>query len=124
MRFINGFTVLDGASEADLQQCDQLRVLLDKLDAAGSNAAELANYLRDEGVRGVRADAYQCAIAEYLNERLDEGYTVGVGGTVVLWHKSRRWAVAAALYGHTMSHFIRAFDKGMFPELERNGGSM
>lgn len=120
----DGFIQFSETSEADQLTCDQLRVLLDKLDAAGSTTAELAAFLRDEGVRGDRAQPYTCVIAEYLNSRLDGAYAVGAGGVITIARREGdelvRFAIAQAT--PVVQQFIREFDNEQHPELLREAG--
>lgn len=84
-----------------------------KLAAQGS-PHQIAHYLQNQGVTGVRGQAYECPVARYLDARL------GISESAVLVNLVR---AGVPLMGITMripsevGVFIREFDGGQFNEL-------
>jgi hypothetical protein len=75
------------------------------------------------GARGLRQDAERCVLASYLNAVLGADARVGtvaVGTAVTVIKPSRRWARKVTVrHPAGVEAFVRAFDAGTYPVLER-----
>ena len=118
----------------DIVVCEQVSRLLGKFESAGSSLGEMAQLMHDHGVLGIRGNGYFCAVAEYLNDHIEEsGYVVSVSGAgAVLVHHGKRGddgeSVRVDSHGvgkigksEAREQFVSAFDTGMFPSITRSG---
>ncbi len=99
--------------------------LQNKLNALGDNAYGVASTLQVKGVKGLKQDSQQCALAVYLG-RNSKKYVYSVGDRSVTIYEKRPgkdvWArrgEAIGSFDHPHRDFVVQFDKGFFPGLEK-----
>lgn len=99
-----------------------VRQVTSLLDGLGSSAHEVGATLARQGIRGIPGDENRCALAAYLwavvgcDARV-RSVTVRDGWVMV----GTRWRMLPVAQPSAVRSFIRQFDAGCFPELNRSG---
>lgn len=94
------------------------RELVDQLNALNT-AGDVADLMRREGATGVRDMATQCVIAEWMRTNLggNRHLRVRTSGAIQLGMTPARTNIDN--WSPAVSQFIRAFDRGAYPDLAR-----
>lgn len=83
---------------------------------------EVAEFLREKDIKGVRLSAGSCPIAKYME--IETGLIVSVGSfDVGGWSKTYEETFHSDLLS-PVSDFVRYFDRGGFPELEKGRANL
>lgn len=92
-----------------MQKLDDVRA---QVFALGKTAEEIAQRLRDEGIKGVRKNSRHCAISAYVHKRFP-GVKVRTGGCLILGDYGE--LIESLPVGHL--DFVANFDNGLYPDL-------
>ncbi len=88
--------------------------VVDKLETLGSSR-QIADFLEQQGILGVRGNAYSCAVAQYVER--ETGIMVGVNIIRIAPVTAVSDDEMVSLLGSPLSDFIAHFDAGNYPEL-------
>lgn len=91
----------------------------------GDSSADVANKLRDRGIRGKRQASQYCPLANYFKEALgldrNSDIYVAVGRTEVSLHsRSGHSTLWAESMPESLCRFVSDFDGGKYPKLDLN----
>ena len=102
---------------AEKRKAQRLRKLEVGIKALGSSRSEIAKYLKDKNIKGIRGVNETCVVANYISKLFPQDVKVDVGDTrmavcfpdgsdIFLW------------ISDTLRRFINDFDCGLHPDLE------
>lgn len=89
----------------------------DFLRSLGSRGVEVAVTLKANGVNGIKCESTMCPIANVLNDRFDMPASVGPYGITL--YDAHEGADVEVNTPYFIAEFLRDFDKGEYPELDR-----
>ena len=91
------------------------------LGGLGETSDDIANALRNKGIRGTRASADVCPLAYYLREQFPQqfqGIGFQVGCYQVTVYNQHGDMATAAILTEGQADFVRSFDNGNYPDLD------
>ena len=87
-----------------------------KLD--GLEADDIARFLKDQGIVGVKGDPAACVISRYMVTMTGAQACVASPLTITVWEGPEYFDVVfASPASPAVAEFIRRFDDGAYPEL-------
>lgn len=90
-------------------------VVLEKLGALGSSRA-IAQFLKEEGVVGLRGVSWACPVANYVLRETEVVISISEEG----WNsRGAPYTSQRGCVPYTVARFIRCFDEGEFPAIEK-----
>lgn len=89
----------------------------DFLSSLGTRGDEVAATLKGYKITGIRMESTSCPLANVLNSRF--GMISGVGPYTIILYSPYEQEDLIVQTPHYVAEFIRDFDKGKYPELDK-----